>query len=323
MNTRIRSVLLAFVLFACGIAMLHPEASAAGKKAALKQGDQISFETSDVDGNEFFSKDLFAANRITVFNIWATWCKPCVAELEDLAKMHTRIRKSDCGMAGLIFDGDTALAECKKLMKEKKVNYPVVQPSGDMPWLEEMNTLPVTLFVDRDGKLLCDPITGADPEKFEEVMTDLLKADRSSGKTATGTAVSAASSGAPSYSPSAPAASSSSSAETTVKDYGDYSVVCTGDACHIEYKTGGDSGAAPAPGTAGTGQAPGGTAGGTGTQAGSGGVPASQREIFVPAEPSGQASGGNAAVSDHPPESSAHAAGMRELYTEAAGESEK
>ena len=334
MKRTIHIILLVCILSACCGVLFLPKADAAAQKATLKQGDQLRFETGDVDGNELASEDFFGANRITVVNIWATWCKPCVAELEDLAAMHTRIRKSDCGVAGIIFDGDTALAECKKLMKEKKVNYPVILPSEDMPWLEEMKTLPVTLFVDGEGKLLCDPVTGASPEKYEEVLTELLKKDQSAGKTA------AASSGTQTHSQPVSSGSTSDgqasaqpagavSEETTVTDYGSYSVVCTGDACHIEYKTGEDGGAVSNPGTSDAGQASGGTASGTEAKTGSREVPVNQREHFVSkAEEAEENANGkpadadaspeeNADASDSPSESPVRTVGMRELYEQA------
>ena len=51
-------------------------------------GQEISFQTMDLDGNPVNSADLFAANQITMLNMWETSCPHCVQELPDLAQSH-------------------------------------------------------------------------------------------------------------------------------------------------------------------------------------------------------------------------------------------
>ena len=54
-------------------------------------GQTFKFETTDVDGNPVKSEEIFAQHKITMVNIWATWCGNCVNELTELAEMNRRL----------------------------------------------------------------------------------------------------------------------------------------------------------------------------------------------------------------------------------------
>ena len=45
----------------------------------------FNFATTDLDGNIVTSAEIYAGNKITMINFWATWCPPCVGELAELA----------------------------------------------------------------------------------------------------------------------------------------------------------------------------------------------------------------------------------------------
>ena len=61
----------------------------------------ISFETVDLEGNPVTSKELFADHKITMINIWATWCTHCVRELPELEKMSKEWAEQDCQIIGI------------------------------------------------------------------------------------------------------------------------------------------------------------------------------------------------------------------------------
>lgn len=50
-------------------------------------GEQFTFETTDLDGNVVTSAALFAGHKVTMINIWATWCDPCKNELPELRSL--------------------------------------------------------------------------------------------------------------------------------------------------------------------------------------------------------------------------------------------
>ena len=44
------------------------------------------FTTTTITG-ETVTNEIFAAKKITVLNIWGTFCPPCIAEMPELGKM--------------------------------------------------------------------------------------------------------------------------------------------------------------------------------------------------------------------------------------------
>ena len=139
-------------------------------------GKVVRFETTDLDGNVVSSEDLFSANEITMINYWGTWCIWCVRELPELAKIHSRLQEKDCGIIGILQDGDDPekVELAKSLMKENGTNYPNVVLSDDMSFLDMVSSFPTSFFVDREGRILCYPIAGAAVNEYEPTVDTLL-----------------------------------------------------------------------------------------------------------------------------------------------------
>ena len=140
-------------------------------------GRTLSFETTDLDGSAVSSADLFRDNKITMVNVWGTWCPNCLNEMAELAQMHERFQALGCGIVGLEFEKkpleevkDTALA----IIRESGVTYPnVIRPETGL-LAESITTYPTTLFVDSEGRVLCLPITGALVWEYEPTLEKLL-----------------------------------------------------------------------------------------------------------------------------------------------------
>ena len=148
-------------------------------------GQTVRFETTDLDGNPVSSSDLFSANEITMINYWGTWCTWCVRELPELAEIHSRLQAKGCGIIGILQDGDEAdkVELAKSLVKENGIGYPNVLLSDDMDFLETVSSFPTSFFVDREGRIVSYPISGAAVDKYEETVDKLLSGDAAGGLT--------------------------------------------------------------------------------------------------------------------------------------------
>ena len=140
-------------------------------------GQNVCFESTDLNGNAVNTADLFRDNRITMLNVWGTWCSNCVNEMEELAEIQTRLREKGCGIVGVEWEKkpveeirEYALA----LLAEKGTNYPSVLFPRDFATLDFINTFPTTLFVDSEGKVLTYPIIGAQVDEYEKTVDKLL-----------------------------------------------------------------------------------------------------------------------------------------------------
>ena len=136
-------------------------------------GRVIRFEVTDLEGNVISSEDLFAQHEITMVNIWATWCGPCVGELGELQAIHTRFLEKDCAVLGLMTDGNTE--EANRLIAENGITYQVVNTPELFNSIFPFEAIPTTFFVDRSGAFLGTKIQGADPEMYETAIQPLLE----------------------------------------------------------------------------------------------------------------------------------------------------
>lgn len=144
------------------------------------QVDRFDFTTTDLEGNEVTSEALYAQNKITMVNLWATWCGPCVGELGELAELHTQLQEMGCGVVGVMLDSttDEGMQAAPKLMEENGTNYPVVAYSADMDaLLEGVSGIPTSFFVDSTGAIVGEPVVGAYPDKYLPSVQALLEAN--------------------------------------------------------------------------------------------------------------------------------------------------
>ena len=90
--------------------------------------------------------------QVVLVNFWATWCGPCREEMPRLNTLYEKYRKSGFVLLGVNVDDDprTALATAAKL----NISFPVLLDTDKkVSRLYDLNTMPSTLVIDRDGKL--------------------------------------------------------------------------------------------------------------------------------------------------------------------------
>ncbi len=160
---------LVLLLAICPVAMAE-EAGAADYS--------FTFATTDLDGNIVTSAEIYAGNKITMINFWATWCPPCVGELAELAGVHTQLQEAGCGVVGILMDSydPEAVRTAKALMAQNGTNYPVLALSEDLyPLAQVINLIPTTVFVDSSGTLVGTPIIGALVDQYVPAVKALLE----------------------------------------------------------------------------------------------------------------------------------------------------
>ena len=146
-------------------------------KSAAMIGQTLSFETTDLDGNTVKSEDLFKDNKITMVNVWGTWCINCTSEMAELSKIHTRLREKGCGIVGVESEQKAIEAvadQARAIMAENGTNYPNVIVPNDNPIFNMVSGYPTSIFVDSEGKILTAPIEGAAVNEYEATVDKLL-----------------------------------------------------------------------------------------------------------------------------------------------------
>jgi len=146
-----------------------PMDSAAGAEAEAVPMDSAvgAFSTQDLEGNAV-DTSVFAESKLTLVNVWATYCPPCVAEIPDLARLDAEIE--DFQVLGILIDAgvkgfpDQANLDLgREILSDSGVKY-----TNILPDLEVINTLlvnvyavPTSIFVDEKGQKVGENIVGS------------------------------------------------------------------------------------------------------------------------------------------------------------------
>ena len=143
-------------------------AVAAGATSDSSREAFPSFEGQDLDGNPVDSATLFSNNAVTVVNFWFTTCKPCVGELPDLEALHQELAKKGGAVIGInAFTLDSnakEIEDAKSILEQQGVSYQNICFASDSDaglFTAGLYAFPTTYVVDRNGRIVGDPIVGA------------------------------------------------------------------------------------------------------------------------------------------------------------------
>ena len=114
----------------------------------------VSFEANTIDGEEY-SSDAFSQSRLTMINVWATYCNPCLSEMPDLGEIATEYDSAELQMIGVISDVAETAAEddiknAKELIEQTGAQYQHLLLSESLytNLVGGVNSVPTTFFVD-------------------------------------------------------------------------------------------------------------------------------------------------------------------------------
>ena len=159
----------------------QPETGAAEEETAQEEtAAGISFETTDLEGNAVSAADIFSAHKLTMINIWGTYCGPCIGEMPDLEVLNARLAEKDCAIIGIVCDvrgtGDTkTIGIAKDIISQTGVTYLNLLPWESF-WDElPAEFIPTTYFVASDGQVVGEAAVGArGADEYEELVDALL-----------------------------------------------------------------------------------------------------------------------------------------------------
>lgn len=122
-------------------------------------------ETADVSIQTMTTEEMqemFHAYDLTMVNIWATWCGPCVGEMPELSAMYDTLPEN-LNMITICTDTLDALQSAKAILKDCEASFTTLHPNEDVQqyFLREIAAYPTTLFVNREGEFVGDAVIGA------------------------------------------------------------------------------------------------------------------------------------------------------------------
>lgn len=129
-----------------------------------------NFKTVTLDGEEV-DQDIFSDYDLTMINVWATFCSPCLREMPDLGEIHEEYKDKGVQIVGIVSDVldsngklvQSQLDTAREIVEETGAGYTHLLPNYDlmMAKLKDVSVVPTTFFVDKDGNLVGEDQLGS------------------------------------------------------------------------------------------------------------------------------------------------------------------
>ncbi len=148
-------------------------------------GTLSSFAAWDLNGVPVDQR-IFADDKLTLINIWATFCGPCLREMPDLGQLAADYADRGVQVVGIVVDipqtsGAFSLdmvQTARDLVEQTGANYLHLLPSADLiaAKLSGVSSVPETIFVNDKGELVGQSYVGArSGEEWSKIIDSLLE----------------------------------------------------------------------------------------------------------------------------------------------------
>ncbi|PQZ82975.1 MULTISPECIES: TlpA disulfide reductase family protein [unclassified Brevundimonas] len=107
----------------------------------------------DAEGRDVRFADF--TGRVTVVNLWATWCAPCKIEMPTLAALAEHYKdRDDVAVVTISMDVDKAVPEARAFIAEHPPLVYYADPRFQLPFeFPGKGAMPQTILLDRQGKV--------------------------------------------------------------------------------------------------------------------------------------------------------------------------
>jgi cytochrome c biogenesis protein CcmG/thiol:disulfide interchange protein DsbE len=112
--------------------------------------------------------------QVVLLDFWATWCTGCKVEIPWFMEFQERYGDKGFSAIGVALDDD-GWTHVKPYVDAHPFNYPVVVGDVDLAKLYGVTSLPLTLLIDRDGRIADTHLGIVDKDGWEEEIRMLLQ----------------------------------------------------------------------------------------------------------------------------------------------------
>lgn len=116
----------------------------------FSQTQMPNIELSSVDGESFnVSTDYNETDKLYVFSFWATWCAPCINELDAIHQKYDKLKEElNMEVIAVSIDDTRTQKRVKPLLNGKKWSYDVLLDTNqDLKRALSIVNVPYTIVV--------------------------------------------------------------------------------------------------------------------------------------------------------------------------------
>lgn len=148
-------------------------------------GSFASFTAPDLNGAQK-DESIFANHELTMVNIWATFCGPCLNEMPELGDISNEYADKGVQVVGIVLDvpksadgtfDQRMVEKARSLADQTGANYLHLLPSDSLnnAKLKGVMSVPETVFIDAAGNQVGDSYVGArSGDDWKQIIESLL-----------------------------------------------------------------------------------------------------------------------------------------------------
>ena len=125
-----------------------------------------NFSAKTITG-ETVTHEIFFAKKITIVNIWGTFCPPCIAEMPELGEI-ARSMPENAQIIGFVIDvseNSPQIQKALQITKEAGADFVNIIPDEQLlRFMDGVEAVPTTIFVNNKGEVVGKTLIGANVE---------------------------------------------------------------------------------------------------------------------------------------------------------------
>lgn len=137
------------------------------------QNDLPSVDLTTIDGKAVVLEDAMNEEGITIVSLWATWCVPCLKELDAINDLYDEWQEeTGVKLVAVSVDDSRTVKRVKSMVNGKDWDYTVLlDTNGDLKRALNASSIPLTILV-KDNKIVYEHSgysPGAELELYEKI----------------------------------------------------------------------------------------------------------------------------------------------------------
>lgn len=139
---------IAALVLAALLGAAAAQAAGPGERAAP------DFRLRALDGTKLELEALRVKGPV-LLDFWATWCKPCIAALPEIQRLHERHAAAGLTVIGVSEDGPRNFSKVRPFASRLGLRYPIaLDEDGALQERYQVRALPTTVLIDRHGRVV-------------------------------------------------------------------------------------------------------------------------------------------------------------------------